>query len=350
MMSNNYYWLVGLCLCFTLIGDFLRGLRDSDSSCRHINVAGQSQPRRRPLSEAIVNLDEFVRASGPAPFPKRAYMITTRNNEKSGRTAHAVEQVRLHLNITNVEFIYGPSDLRDEDFGCEALPGSNCRAGVGWGAYTMWKAIAADGVDSAFVLDDDVLFHDDTKSLLPLYWDQVPPTFEIVYFGSFPSWLVATGPSKRPHNELVTFGTAPYAHHCYILTRASALRFANLYTEMFRMRGRREEPGIPEIGPTDLFGDTFASTYALRTAFDPHNWVSFENTDALPAKWGGIVFLDQQKLSSPSCICNNEYSKACRGYLPIQGVGLAYQHDHCANMTRFYSWVAHYKEDYNVTF
>ena len=118
-MLNNYR-LAGLCLCFTLLGDFLRG-RESDPSCR-LYLSGQSQPHRaerRPLSEATVNLDEFARASGPAPFPTRAYMITTRNNEMSGRTAHAVEQVRLHLNITNVEFIYGPSDLRDEDFGCE---------------------------------------------------------------------------------------------------------------------------------------------------------------------------------------------------------------------------------------
>ena len=295
-----------------------------------------------------MNLDEFARVTGPAPFPTRAFMITTEANRKSGRTAHALEQVQRHLNITDVEFIYGPADLRDEDFGCSPGESANCRAGVGWGAFEMWKAIAADGLASAFVMDDDVLFHDDMRALLPLYWSQVPATFEIVYFGSLPQWLMAGTATKD--EALVRFGTAPFAHHCYILTKASALRFANLYAEMFRMRGRREDPGPPEISYMDMFGDTFANTYAIRTTFDAHNWVSFENTAALPAKWSGIVVRDQFKRArGKGCKCDDEYTDACRGYLPILGVGLAYQHDHCRTMASFYGWVAHYKKDFNIT-
>ena len=198
------------------------------------------------------------------------------------------------------------------------------------------------------MFEDDVLFHDDTATLLPQYWKQVPPDYEIVYFGSAPLWLMVNGPSTPP-SEPVRFGSAPYGLHATALTAMSAARFAALYTQIFRSRGWREEPGIPEIGPSEVFGDLFLSTYGLRTAFDTRKWVSFESTVATPAKWGGVVFRDEfkltQQLQEKGCKCDDEYTPACRGFFPIGCVGLAYQNMHCNNMTRMRSWMAHFKED-----
>ena len=157
------------------------------------------------------------------------------------------------------------------------------------------------------------------------------------------------GPSTPP-SEPVRFGTAPYALHCTAVTPASAARFAALYTQNFRSRGWRDEPGIPEIGSAEVFGDLFLSTYGLRTALDSRKWVSFESTLATPAKFAGIVFRDefkrtQQLEHEKGCKCDDEYTPTCRGYFPIWCVGLAYQNFHCNNMTRMHSWIAHFKED-----
>lgn len=310
---------------------------------------------RTPLADLKVNLDDYKRVVGPAPLPTRAYMITTKAAQENGRTAHAVEQVRRHLGITDIQFVYGRADFRDEDFGCDTGSGSdtifasgyNCRMGLNWAMHQIWKEIAAVG-SPAFFMEDDVIFHDDTAALLPRYWKQVPPDYEIVYFGSAPAWLLVKGQSSPPP-EPVRFGSAPYALHCIALTAVSATRFAALYTQIFRSRGWRAELGMPEIGASEVFGDLFLSSHGLRTAFDTRKWVSFESTAMEPAKWSGIVFRDEfkrtQQLEAQGCKCDNEYTPTCRGFFPIWCVGLAYQHMHCNNMTRMHSWIAHYKED-----
>lgn len=167
------------------------------------------------INSAAVNYDDYKRAVGPAPFPTRAFMITTKTGQENGRTAHAVEQVRRHLNITDIHFVYGRNELRQEDFGCDTrlATSSNepvlCRMGLGWATHQIWIAIAASGAPALF-LEDDVLFHDDTATLLPLYWKQVPPAYEIVYLGSAPRWLLVDGPSTPPA-EPVKFGLTPLA-------------------------------------------------------------------------------------------------------------------------------------------
>ena len=308
-------------------------------------------PRENTLATVnseVVNLDDYKRAVGLAPFPTRAYMITTRIAQESGRTAHAVEQVRRHLNVTNIQFVYGRNDLLDADFGCESATPNGCRMGLSIAMHRIWTAISESGVPS-FFLEDDVLFHDDIATLLPLYWKHVPPDYEIVYLGSAPTWLFVKG-SSTPPPEPVRFGMAPYALHCIAISAASAARFAALYTQMFRSRGWREEPGIPELGPAEVFGDLFLSTYGLRTALDSRKWVSFESTLATPAKFAGIVFRDEFKRTEKleqekGCKCDDEYTPACSGFFPIGCVGLAFQNFHCYNMSRMHSWIAHYKED-----
>lgn len=313
-----------------------------------LHASAHSETFPRADLEVTVNLDDYKRAVGPAPFPTRAFMITTKAAQANGRTAHAVEQVRRHLNITDIQFVIGRNDLPDNDFGCETATPLGCRMGLNLAMHQIWKAIALSGAPS-FVLEDDVLFHDDTTTLLPLYWAQVPPDYEIVYFGSLPQWLLVSGPSTPPA-EIVRFGTAPYALHCTALTPVSAARFAALYTQIFRSRGWRDEPGLPEISPSEVFGDLFLSSYGLRTSFDARKWVSFESTLALPAKFSGIAFRDKFKNTlkleeEQGCKCDNEYSLPCRGYFPILCAGLAFQSLHCNNMTRMHSWVEHYKED-----
>ena len=306
------------------------------------------------INAAAVNYDDYKRAVGPAPFPTRAFMITTRAGQESGRTAHAVEQVRRHLNVTDIQFVFGRNELRQEDFGCDTRLATTsnepilCRVGLSWAVHQIWKAIAASGVPGLF-LEDDVLFHDDTSTLLPLYWKQVPPDYEIVYLGSAPRWLLVPGLSAPP-SEPVRFGIPPLALHCIALTAASAARFAALYSQMFRLRGWTDEPSVPELNHHYVNGDTFLDNFGFPTALDKRMWVSFESTLATPAKFAGIVFRDefkraQQLEQEKGCKCDNEYTPACRGYFPVWYVGLAFQTAHCNNMTRMHSWIAHYKED-----
>ena len=321
------------------------------------SVSSACPPRADALAtinSADVNYDDYKRAIGPAPFPTRAFMITTRAAQESGRTAHAVEQVRQHLNITDIQFVLGRNELLQEDFGCDTRLASavkepiRCRVGLGWAMHQVWKAISYSGVPG-FFLEDDVLFHDNFATLLPLYWAKVPPAYEIVYLGSAPRWLITDGPSTPPA-EPVRFGIPPLALHCAALTAASAARFAALYTQMFRLRGWTEEPSVPELNHNDVNGDTFLESFAFPTALNKQMWVSFESTLATPAEFRGIVFRDEWKrtvslFEQKGCKCDNEYTPECRGFLPVVCVGLAFQNYHCNNITRMYSWIAHYKED-----
>lgn len=298
---------------------------------------------------ATINLDDYKRAIGPSPFPTRAFMITTVAAQASGRTAHAVEQVRQNLNITDIQFVLGRNDLQDVDFGCETMSPTGCRMGLNIAMTKHYKAIAASNAPAIY-LETDVLFHDDIATLLPLYWKQVPPDYEIVYLGSALSWLLVGGTSVPP-SEPVRFGTAPYTMHCIALTAASAARFAALYTQLFRSRGWREEPGPTGLGISEVLTDLFMSSYSFRTSLDAQQWVSFESTLTLPAKFACILFRDefkrtQQLEQERGCKCDNEYTLACRGYFPVLCVGLAFQNLHCNNMTRMHSWIAHYKADF----
>ena len=92
------------------LAPFVFGLRSSATSEYSV---------REDLTDKV-NLDDYKRAVSPAPFPTRAYMITTRAAQESGRTAHAVEQVRRHLNVTDIKIVLGRNDLLDADFGCES--------------------------------------------------------------------------------------------------------------------------------------------------------------------------------------------------------------------------------------
>jgi hypothetical protein len=306
-----------------------------------------------PFSELTVDISDYMRVSSTVPFPARAFMVTTQLAYREGRTAHALRQVEQHLPGTRVELIFGSvGNYSDLDFGCESTlkqGTTECRMGLNWAVHQIWKTIAREGLASGLVLQDDVLFHDDFKLLLPKYWSRVPPDFEIVYLGCAHPWLLAggiNGASTAP-NDFVRFGAAPYMTHAYVLTAASASRFAALYTQLFRSRGRAEEPRLPELSPVDVLDDLFLNSQAFQTALDKSKWVSFESILALPAKWHNISFLGYHVFprKNTKCECDNEYTNECRGFLPIVSVGLAYQHYHCHNMSRFYSWIEHYQAD-----
>jgi hypothetical protein len=310
-----------------------------------------SDVRRIRLANVEPQLETYLRATETPPFPSRAFMITTRAAQTSGRTAHAVAQVRDKLGITDIELIYG-GNTSDADVGCARQRGSSlhnsCAFGVVWANQQIWRAIAAEGLASALVLEDDVLFHDDFQELLPPYWAQVPANFEFVYLGHLPHWMFGDSP-KLPETA-VTFGEAPYCTHAYVVTAASAGRLALLFDQFMHLRGRRREvpDAAPEFDYTDVKIDQFLPNHALRLALDRSKWVVFGSTPTLPAAWEGATFLNNRKAwEEPlrKCHCDEEVRPECRGFLPIISIGLAYQHYHCNNMTRLHLWVEQYRRD-----
>ena len=307
--------------------------------------------RRRPLEEVEVRVEDYFRAAGPAPFPTRAFMITTRAAQASGRTAHAVAQVRERLHIDDIEFVIG-GNVPDAEVGCARVsaqsPPNSCAFGVVWANQQIWRAVAAEGLASALVLEDDVLIHDDAEALLPQYWQRVPPDFEFVYLGHLPAWLMDGEP---PPPDAVRTGEAPYCTHAYVVTAASAARLALLFDQVFRGRGR--DPGAspdapPELTYLDIKIDLFLPNHALRTALDRSKWITFGSTAERRSEWGGVDFLSNRKAwlePLRACHCDEDVRPECRGFLPIIGAGLAFQHYHCSNMTKLRRWVEQYRRD-----
>ena len=301
---------------------------------------------RKPLSAARMERADFLRTTGAAPFPTRAFMVTTRQAEANGRTAHAIEEVRRGIGITQIELVYGDGGPPDEELGC--IPHDlGCRFNLAWAHRQMWRAVAADNLASALILEDDVLVHDSFAALLPSHWSRVPPDFEIVYLGCNPQWLVV--PERlEPPTDTIQVGKAPLTMHAYVVTAASAARFAALYDQMVHARGPSDdEPGMPQIHPFDAAADLFLHFHALRTAFDSNKWISFQSTAAVPSAWGDVTFLFASRWAQQhwACTCEHEYSEKCKGFLPVIGAGLIYQHYHCNNVSRLYEWWRHYKED-----
>lgn len=126
---------------------------------------------------------------------------------------HRVEAIDASAALENdFDWYWGqhgspPFDPKDKDFAF--FKGKQACA---LGHYQIWKDIIARQLDYAIVFEDDVQFHRGWKELAPLYWEQTPTYFDMLFMGcqftSAPleedAWVVEH-PSYCTHAYIITY-------------------------------------------------------------------------------------------------------------------------------------------------
>lgn len=127
------------------------------------------------------------RHARPPSLPARAFLITTEARHSSNWTSYVLAQVMRHkraLNISQIDIVF--TSYMNE-FGPIANPGHrDLGAACSVTHKRVWDRMIREGLDSAWVFEDDVVFHDDFDTLLPIYWQGVPRSYEFAFVGHSP--------------------------------------------------------------------------------------------------------------------------------------------------------------------
>jgi hypothetical protein len=95
------------------------------------------------------------------------------------------------------------------------------KQGVMLSMLKTWKYMIDNRIPYATIFEDDVLFHPEWQILAPLYYDETPKDFEIVFYGN-----QIDAPSYKMIDQVPT-----YCLHAYGLTFEGAQKLYTLFTE-----------------------------------------------------------------------------------------------------------------------
>lgn len=298
---------------------------------------------------------QSLAAPGRPSMPTHAFMITTPQAHASGRLQYALEQVRA-AGLPEPRVVYGLS-IDDEAVGCAITnDGVGCRLGLTVTQAMLWKTIVQENITAAWVLEDDVLFHDDFAELWPSYWTQVPPDYELVYASA---WSQQThraywdgGVSHTP-DQLVGMDEKVWAAGAYIMSNTGARRAYSTLASMLwaHMHGNSVLSGGSSTA------DDFLAHVMRPSALRPGTWAIFHNTRTIPGKFKGVhitpmLSVERYVRGVGNCSCDSidttpaaadMHAASCpRDYVPIVSNGLVFFHHRCMNMSKFEAWMARY--------
>lgn len=289
---------------------------------------------------------------GPPALPAHSFIITMPDAVRSGRLQMALEHIAA-AGLPLPRVIYG-SYVNDTEVGCRKNVKYSCRIGLIQAQAQAWRVVVEEGLPSAWVFEDDVLFHDDFTALLPQYWARVPPWYEVVYAQA---WSQIGVVAQQDHGvqyptsaDGVVYDVETWGAGAYVISKHGAARLYARYQSLLyhNMKGPSNEQG--SLVPWESTPDDFLVTHGLRTAPTNYTYVIFQNTIGQPAKFAGLTLWPEQMVDwynckQHGCSCDSEPSLACAHFLPLVFHGLAYQHYHCSTPQAFWKWVAHYKEN-----
>jgi len=66
---------------------------------------------------------------------------------------------------------------------CQRLSGTGCQQGLALGHPAAWRRAAERRLPAALVLEDDVAWHSDLKTLLPRYLAAAPRDWRVIWLG-----------------------------------------------------------------------------------------------------------------------------------------------------------------------
>jgi GR25 family glycosyltransferase involved in LPS biosynthesis len=97
------------------------------------------------------------------------------------------------------------------------------RQGCALSHFKIWKHIIDNNIPVANVFEDDIMFHPEWATLHPIFFEETPKDFDIIYMGS--KHETYDEPGTRPKH----IQTSPvYCTHAYTITLAGATKLYNL--------------------------------------------------------------------------------------------------------------------------
>ena len=121
-------------------------------------------------------------------------------------------------NITDDEFAKEHIFVRSED-GKIHRGGSGCALSH----KRIWQKIVDENIEQALVLEDDVVFHEKFKQLLPEFWNDTPHENSMVFLGYCCYWG-----DMGQSNVVETF---PLTTHAYYMTKSVAQWFLDNFDD-----------------------------------------------------------------------------------------------------------------------
>lgn len=229
----------------------------------------------------------------------------------------------------------GPLNLRVVFGTYNGTFGNVNQLGLSLAHLHIWDDILARNLTAAWVFEDDVIFHDNIEELFPLYWDQVPADFEVIYLGhnpTLPQHLVAC---EEPGSQRFFHEHSVYTTHAMIISYNGALRLSRAMHGLLNMSKRiKRTPHEYEL-KIDLFFNYVRETFLQ--PYEYSKWIAFDSTPEHPAQWGGVPWCRTPDLFDaiifhhyPMDCCETcnvaDVRNATKHPVPLVGTGLAYQH------------------------
>lgn len=197
-------------------------------------------------------------------------------------TMSQLERVKSSSGITHLHTIHG--NYKGEYGKCQY-----CQLGLSLAHLEVWRTMIAKNIPRAWVLEDDVIFHDDFNNLFPKYWQQVPHDALMVWVGHSRTDVdfrcrMPGAPDRPEESEVQAGAGAPWMTHAVIITLEAALLLERSMSQV--LAGNETEPNNPsQLRPEDIKID-----YFIINVYEAHKqkrrWVKFSSTSAVPAKFG----------------------------------------------------------------
>jgi hypothetical protein len=264
----------------------------------------------------------------------QAFFISTQEKQAQNLTTYSMEQISTiasAANISSVHVIDG-TDVYHETFK------DVFQIGLSIAHLRAWEAILSDGLDAAWVFEDDIVFHKKFNGLLQSYWQLVPADFEVVYLGMCPPWY-----GNNEKALACKLGSPAMLHpgfvqctHALVVSRRGAARLSQAMNGLLKLALAAErKPDVSEIR-IDNFLNYVGRTFL--PAHQRHRWIVFDTPHDKLSEWGDFKWCEPPEFEYLEYehdlrFCCEKCSETQRQTLqnltatpiPLRGSGLVFQ-------------------------